>query len=222
MAFIYHTFTNLGGAAGCTEIASWMTANLPGLFDGYTTSAQNLMCKIDSTTVLQLNNSANSAAGYVAAGESQTHSFNVSSQLGYRGVIADADTGVVVFVCSGGDYPIIILCKNEDGDTCGVSFNTTNNTTLLMEQAGTLNSVQTSDIYVYNFTRGTYQKIPCGFARTEQNAACAYPLVDRGGRKIQNVWVGGSSALRNLPNPIEINIDDSIYCSIKYGWLLIK
>ena len=222
MAFIYHTFEHQGGASGCTEIANWMTANFPGLFDTYTASSTNILCKFNTTTALTLYNSTNSGAGYVTVAESMTHSFSVSSQMGYHGVIADTDTQTVVFLSGGGDYPIIILCKNEDGDTCGVSFNTTNNTMLLMGQAGTLNAVQTSDVYVYNFTRGTYQKIPCGFARTEQNAVCGFPLVDADGRKIQNVWVGGSSALRGLTNPIEVNIDDSLYCSIKYGWLLIK
>ena len=222
MAFIYHTFTNQGGASGCSEIRTWMLENFPGLFDSYTASASNLQCKIGDSIVLTLTNPTNSGAGYVTVAESMTHSFSVSSQMGYHGVIADTDTQTVVFLSGGGDYPIIILCKNEDGDICGVSFNTTNNTTLLIGQAGTLNSVQQSDVFVYNFTRGTYQKIPCGFARTEQNAVCGFPLVDADGRKIQNVWVGGSSALRGLTNPIEVNIDDSLYCSIKYGWLLIK
>ena len=222
MAFIYHTFTTQGEATGCTEIANWMTANFPGLFDTYTASSTSILCKFGTTTVLTLYNSTNSGAAYVAAGESQTHRFSASSQMGYHGVIADTDANVVVFLSGGGDYPIIVLCQNEDGDTCGVSFNTTNNTTLLTGQSGTLNTVQQSDIFVYNFTRGTYQKIPCGFARTGQNAVCAYPLIDASGRKIQNVWVGGSSALRSLVNPIEIDIDNDIYCSIKYGWLLIK
>lgn len=222
MAFIYHTFTNQGGAAGCSEITTWMQENFPDMFDTYTTSAQNLLCKIGDTTVLTLNNSTNSGAGYVTAAEAQSHSFSVSNQAKFAKLIADTDAQVVVFLSGGGEYPIITLCQNEDGDTCGVSFNTTNNTTLLMGQSGTLNTVQQSDIFVYNFTRGTYQKIPCGFARTEQNAVCAYPLVDADGRKIQNVWVGGASALRSLVNPIEINIDNDIYCSIKYGWLLIK
>lgn len=222
MAFIYHTFTNQGGASGCSEIRTWMLENFPGLFASYTASASNLQCKIGDSIVLTLNNSTNSGAGYVAASESMTHSFSYSGQMGYKGVIADMDTDVVVFLCGGGDYPIIILCRNEDGDVCGVSFNVTNNTTLYIEQAGTLNTVQPSDVYVYNFTRGTYLLMPCGFARTTLNAVCGFPLVDADGRKIQNVWVGGTSALRNLVNPIEINIDDSLYCCIKYGWLLIK
>ena len=222
MAFVYHTFTNLGGSGGCTEVWQWLTANFPGLFDSYTVLSSSIQCKIGDATVLTLNNPTNSGAGYVTAAESMTHSFSYSGQAGYHGVIADADTGVVVFVCGGGDYPIIILCKNEDGDICGVSFNVTNNTTLLVGQAGTLNSIQVSDVYVYNFTRGTYQLMPCGFARTTQNAVCGFPLVDADGRKIQNVWVGGSSALRNITNPFEVSIDNSIYCSINYGWLLIK
>ena len=222
MAFIYHTFEHVGGAAGCTEIREWMLANFPGMFDAYTASASSLQCKIGDAIVLTLNNPTNSGAGYVAQAESMGHSFSYSGQMGYHGVIADTDANVVVFLSGGGDYPIIVLCQNEDGDTCGVSFNTTNNTTLLTGQSGTLNTVQQSDIFVYNFTRGTYQKIPCGFARTGQNAVCAYPLIDASGRKIQNVWVGGSSALRSLVNPIEIDIDNDIYCSIKYGWLLIK
>lgn len=222
MAFVYHTFTNQGGSAGCSEVWEWLTSNFPGLFDAYTVSASSIQCKIGGSLVLTLNNPTNSGAGYVAAAEAQTHSFSYSGQAGYHGVIADTDTGVVVFLCGGGDYPIIILCKNEDGDLCGVSFNVTSNTTLLIGQAGTVNSVQQSDVFVYNFTRGTYQKIPCGFARTEQNAVCGFPLIDAVGRKIKNVWVGGSSSLRNLPNPIEVSIDDSMYCSINYGWLLIK
>jgi hypothetical protein len=222
MAFIYHTFTNQGAAAGSTEVANYMTENFPGLFDSYVASSTNVWCKMGNTTVLTLYNSTNSGAGYNTTAETMSHSFNVSNQAVYRGVIADTDTETVVFLSGGGEYPIITLCKNEDGDTCGVSFNTTGNTSLLMGQAGTINTVQPADVFVYNFTRGTYQKIPCGFARTEQNAVCGFPLVDKDGRKIQNVWVCGSSALRNLANPIEINIDDSIYCSIKYGWLLIK
>lgn len=222
MAFIYHTFTNQGGNSGCSEITTWMQENFPDMFDTYMASSSNLQCKFGTTAVLTLFNSTSSGAGYSTAAESMGHSFNVSNQAKIVGVIADTDAQVVVFLSGGGEYPIIILCKNEDGDTCGVSFNTTNNTNLLMGVSGTLNTVQTSDIYVYNFTRGTYQKIPCGFARTEQNAVCAYPLVDKDGSKIQNVWVGGASALRSLVNPIEINIDNDIYCSIKYGWLLIK
>lgn len=222
MAFIYHTFTNQGGASGSTEVANYMTENFPGLFDSYTASASNLQCKIGDTIALTLINPNNYGAGYVTAAESQTHSFAVSNQAVYRGVIADTDTQTVVFLSGGGDYPIITICKNEDGDTCGVAFAVAANTSILMGSAGSMNSVQTSDIYVYNFTRGTYQLIPCGFARTTQNAVCGFPLVDANGRKIQNVWVGGASALRNLVNPIEISIDDSLYCSIKYGWLLIK
>ena len=222
MAFIYHTFTNQGGNAGCSEIRTWMLENFPGLFDSYTASASNLQCKIGDSIVLTLINPTNSGAGYVTTAESMTYSFAVSNQAVYRGVIADADTQTVVFLSGGGEYPIITLCKNEDGDKCGVAFAQTSNTSLLMASAGTMNAVLQSDIHVYNFTRGTHQRIPCGFARTEQNAVCAYPLVDKDGRKIQNVWVGGSSALRGLTNPIEINVDDSLYCSIKYGWLLIK
>lgn len=222
MAFIYHTFTNQGGESGSSEVANYMTANFPGLFDSYLKSSSNIQCKFGTKAVLTLNNPTNSGAGYVTAAESMTHSFSISNQAVYRGVIADTDTETVVFLSGGGEYPIIVLCKNEDGDTCGVSFNNTNNTNLLMGSAGSMNSILSSDVFVYNFTRGTYQKIPCGFARTEQNAVCGFPLVDADGRKIQNVWVGGSSALRNLTNPIEINVDDSLYCSIKYGWLLIK
>lgn len=222
MAFIYHTFTNQGGESGSTEVANYMTANFPGLFDSYVKNSSNIQCKIGGTTVLTLINYTNSGAGYVAASESMTYSFAVSNQAVYRGVIADTDTQTVVFLSGGGEYPIITLCKNEDGDKCGVAFAQTGNTSLLMASAGTMNTVQPSDIHVYNFTRGTYQKIPCGFARTEQNAVCGFPLVDKDGRKIQNVWVGGSSALKNFTNPIEISVDDSLYCCIKCGWLLIK
>ena len=221
MAFIYHTFEHVGGAAGCTEIREWMLANFPGMFDAYTASASSLQCKIGDAIVLTLNNPTNSGAGYMAQAEA-THSLSNSSQMGYQGVIADADTDVVAFLSGGGGYPIIILCKNEDGDTCGVSFSGVGNTSILMGAAGTINNIQSSDIFVYNFTRNTYQKTPCGFARTNQNTVCGFPLVDANGRKIQNVWVGGSGALRNLPNPIEVIVDDSLYCSINYGWLLIK
>lgn len=221
MAFTYHTFTNQGGSAGGTEISSWMTENFPGLFDTYTASSTSILCKFGTTTVLTLYNSTSSGAGYSTAAESSTHSLSNSNQAKISGVIADTDTQVVVFLSGGGEYPIITLCLNEDGDTCGVAICGTSGA-IDMAQAGTLNSIRACDIYVYNFTRGAYNKIPCGFARTEQNAVCAYPLIDAQGRKIMNVWAEGSSALRNLTNPIEISIDNNIYCSIKYGTLLIK
>lgn len=220
MAFVYHTFTDQGGSSGCSEIAEYLTEKYPDLFDSYVASSTNVLCKIDSVTALTLNNSLSSGAGFLGAGVSL--SFNNSNQSKYAKLIADEEARTVVFLSGGGDYPILTLCKNEDGDTCGVAFTSTGYTSILMGQAGTLNAVQTSDVYVNNFTQNTYQKIPCGFARTEQNAVSGFPLVDAAGRKIQNVWVGGSSALRNITNPFEVSIDNSIYCSINYGWLLIK
>lgn len=221
MAFTYHTFTTQGGADGSTEVANWMTENFPELFDECAASSTTILCKIGTTTALTLYNTTSSGAGFATTAESATHSFNVSAQAAYRGVIADMDANVLTFVSGGGDYPIITLCKNEDGDTCGVAFiNTAGN--INMATVGTLNEVQTYTVYVYNFTRGTYQAIPCGFARTEQNAVMSYPLLDYAGKKILNVWACGSSALRNLANPIEISADNNIYCCIKYGTLLIK
>lgn len=222
MAFIYHTFTNQGGASGCTEISNWMTSNFPGFFDTYTASSTSIMCKFGTSTVLTLNNSTSSGAGFATTAESASHSLNLSSQATYIGAIADVGANVVTFLSGGGDYPIITLCKNEDGDTCGVAITYSTSPNIYQASAGNLNAVQSYNIYVYNFTQGTYQLIPCGFARTEQNAAMAYPLIDAAGRKIMNVWAGGSSALRNLTNPIEISVDGNIYCSIKYGELLIK
>lgn len=221
MAFIYHTFTNQGGAAGVTEISNWMTSNFPGLFDTYTASSTNIMCKFGTTAVLTLFNSASSGAGFSTLAESSSHSLSNSNQAKIVGVIADTDAQVVVFLSGGGEYPIITLCQNEDGDTCGVAICGTSGA-INMATAGTLNSIVSYNVYVYNFTRGTYNMIPCGFARTDQNAVCAYPLIDAQGRKIRNVWASGSSALRNLSNPIEISIDNDIYCCIKYGTLLIK
>lgn len=222
MAFTYHTFTNQGGTSGCDEIAGWMTENFPGLFDTYTASSTNILCKFGTSTVLTLNNSTTSGAGFATTAESASHSLNLSSQATYIGAIADVDANVVTFLSGGGDYPIIALCKNEDGDTCGVAITYATSPNIYQASAGNLNVVQSCYVYVYNFTQGTYQLNPCGFARTEQNAVCAYPLIDYAGKKIMNVWVGGSSALRNLSNPIEVSIDNVTYCSIKYGSLLIK
>ena len=222
MAFVYHTFTNQGGAGGSTEIANWMTENFPGLFDECTASSTNILCKIGTTTVLTLLNATGYGAGYATTAESTSHSLNLSNQATYRGAIADVDANVVTFLCGGGDYPIITLCKNEDGDTCGVAFVYTTGVNIYQASAGNLNTVQSYYVYVYNFTQVTYQLNPCGFARTEQNAVMAYPLIDYAGKKILNVWAEGSSALRNLTNPIEINVDGNTYCSIKYGTLLIK
>lgn len=221
MAFIYHTFEHQGGASGCTEVAAWLTENFPGMFDTYTPSSANILCKFGTSTVLTLYNTTSSGAGFATTAEQATHSLSNSNQATYRGAIADIDSNVVTLLSGGGGYPIITLCQNEDGDTCGVAFCGTNGS-ILMATAGTIGGIQSQNVYVYNFTRGTYNMIPCGFARTEQNAVMAYPLLDFAGKKIMNVWAGGSSALRNLTNPIEISVDGSIYCSIKYGELLIK
>lgn len=221
MAFIYHTFEHQGGASGCTEVAAWLTENFPGMFDTYTASSSNVLCKFGTSTVLTLYNTTNSGAGFSTTAEAQTHILSNSNQAAYRGVIANTDTQVVTFLSGGGEYPIITLCQNEDGDTCGVAVCGTSGA-INMGVSGTLNAIQSCHVYVYNFTQGTYQLIPCGFARTEQNAVMAYPLLDYAGKKILNVWACGSSALRNLTNPIEINIDNDTYCSIKYGTLLIK
>lgn len=222
MAFTYHTFTNQGGASGATEVTNWMTSNFPGLFDTYTASSSNIQCKFGITAVLTLTNATTSGAGFSTTAEAQTHALANSNQSTIHGVIADAETNVVVFLSGGGDYPIITLCQNEDGDTCGVALVAANSTSINMGIPGTLNTSQNCRVYVYNFTRDTYNLIPCAFARTEQNAICGFPLIDAAGRKIQNVWIGGSSSLKNITNPIEINIDNNIYCCINCGWILIK
>lgn len=221
MAFIYHTFEHQGSTSGSQEVANWMTANFPDMFDSYYAAMSNIQCKFGNTTVLTLTNPTTSGAGYTTTAEATSHSLSNSNQSVYRGVIANTDTQVVTFVSGGGEYPIITLCKNEDGDTCGVAICGTSGN-IHMATAGTLNTVQAYNVFVYNFTQNTYNMIPCGFARTEQNAVMAYPLLDAAGKKILNVWAEGSSALRNLVNPIEINVDGNIYCSIKYGTLLIK
>lgn len=220
MEFVYHTFEHQGGTDGSAEIVAYMTEKYPDLFDTYVASSDNVLCKIDSVTALTLSNSFSSGAGFAGAGVSL--SFGVSNQAKYAKLIADEDTRTLVFLSGGGDYPILTLCKNEDGDTCAVSFAIVGNNSILMGTSGTINIVQTSDVYVMNFIKQTSVKIPCGFARTEQNVACGFPLVDADGRKIPNVWVGGASALRNFSNPIEIIVDNERYCCIKYGWLLIK
>ena len=221
MAFIYHTFTTQGGASGSSEVVNWLMANFPGFFDSCVASSSNIMCKFGTTAVLTLFNSTSSGAGFSSVAEAASHSLSNSNQAKIVGVVADTDAQVVVFLSGGGEYPIITLCLNEDGDTCGVAICGTSGA-INMASAGSLNAIVSCNVYVYNFTRGTYNLIPCGFARTEQNAVCAYPLIDASGRKIQNVWAPGSSALRNLTNPIEISIDNDIYCCIKYGTILIK
>lgn len=220
MAFVYHTFEHQGGAEGSTEIAEYLTEKYPDLFDTYVASSTSVLCKIEGVTALTLNNSASSGAGF--SGVSNSFALSSSNQARYAKLIADEETRTVVFLSGGGDYPILTLCKNEDGDTCAVVFTGTGNTSILMGASGTLDIVQTSDVYVLNFNKQTSVKIPCGFARTEQNVACGYPLVDAGDSKILNVWVGGASSLRNLSNPIEIFVDNERYCCIKHGWLLIK
>lgn len=221
MAFIYHTFTTQGGASGSSEVVNWLMANFPGFFDSCVASSSNIMCKFGTTAVLTLFNSTSSGAGFSSVAEAASHSLLNSNLAKIVGVVADTDAQVVVFLSGGGGYPIITLCLNEDGDTCGVAICGTSGA-INMASAGSLNAIVSCNVYVYNFTRGTYNLIPCGFARTEQNAVCAYPLIDASGRKIQNVWAPGSSALRNLTNPIEISIDNDIYCCIKYGTILIK
>ena len=196
-------------------------ANFPGFFDSCVASSSNIMCKFGTTAVLTLFNSTSSGAGFSSVAEAASHSLLNSNLAKIVGVVADTDAQVVVFLSGGGGYPIITLCLNEDGDTCGVAICGTSGA-INMASAGSLNAIVSCNVYVYNFTRGTYNLIPCGFARTEQNAVCAYPLIDASGRKIQNVWAPGSSALRNLTNPIEISIDNDIYCCIKYGTILIK
>ena len=220
MAFVYHTFEHQGGTDGSAEIVAYMTEKYPDLFDTYVASSTSVLCKIDGSTALTLSNSLSSGAGFTGAGVSL--SFNVSNQSKYAKLIADEETRTVVFLSGGGDYPILTLCKNEDGDTCAVAFAGVGSTSILMGTSGTLDSVQPSDVYVFNFNKQTSVKIPCGFARTNQNVSCCFPLVDADRKKILNVWVGGSSALRNLSDPIEIFVDSERYCCIKYGWLLIK
>lgn len=224
MAFIYHTFTNQGGSSGCAEIIDWMTSNFPGMFDSYVVSSNDLMCKIGDTTMLRMNNTLSSGsfgAGFNATPESRSHSFSDGGNSAYSAVIADTDAQVVVFLCRRG-YPIIALCKNEDGDTCGVAFVNTSGDYLIAGSSGAIGTIYNTRAFVYNFTKNTYQAIPCGFGPTAQNAVCGYSLIDYDGKKIQNVWVGGSSSLRNLQNPIEILVDDVLYCSISFGWFLIK
>lgn len=225
MAFIYNTFTNQGGTTGCTEIVEWMTSNFPGMFDSYAISGSDVICKIGDTSRIVLNNTLSSGSfpsGYRVDVEAQSHSFASGNQKAFAGVVADVDTQVVVFLSGGGGYPIISLCKNEDGDTCAVGFITGSGNNILVGISGTIGLIQQSKVYVYNLTQNTYHTIPCGFAHTEQNAVCGYPLLDAGCKKIQNLWVGGCSSLRGLLNPIEISVDNVIYCSINYGWLLIK
>lgn len=225
MAFIYKTFDNQGGTAGCNEVVDWLTANLPGMFDSYSISGNDIGCKVGDTTMLTMNNTLGSgsfASGFWAKPESQSHSFANGGNSAYSKVIADTEAQVAVFLCRNGDYPIITLCKNEDGDTCGVAFVNTSGNYLITGSAGAIGTVYNAKVVVYNFTKDTYQNIPCGFGLTAQNAVCGYSLVDYDCKKIQNVWVGGSSALRVLSNPIEILVDNVLYCSISFGWLLIK
>ena len=225
MAFIYKTFDNQGGTAGCNEVVDWLTTNLPGLFDSYSVSSIDIMCKMGDTNMLTLNNTPSSGsfgAGFRATPESRSHSFSSGSQAAYSKVIADTEAQVVAFLSGGGGYPIITLCKNEDGDTCGIAFVNQGGDYLITGSAGAIGTMYNARVFVYNFTKNTYQPIPCGFGLTEQNAVSGFPLLDAGGRKIQNVWVGGASALRGLSNPIEILVDNVLYCSISFGWLLIK
>lgn len=225
MAFIYKTFDNQGGTAGCTEIREWMTENFPGMFDSYDISNNELMCKIGDATMLRLNNTLGSGsfgAGFYSTPDLTSHSFSSGNQAAYSKLVADTEAQVVAFLSGGGGYPIITLCKNEDGDTCGVAFIATTGNGLIGGSSSSIGTIFNLRAFVYNFTKNTYQPIPCGFGLTEQNAVCGYSLIDAGGKKIQNVWVGGSSALRNLQNPIEILVDNVLYCSISFGWLLIK
>lgn len=225
MAFIYKTFDNQGGTAGCTEIVEWMNSNFPDMFDSYVVSGNDLMCKIGDTNMLTMNNtlaSGSFGAGFRATSEGRSHSFSSGNQSAYSKVVADTETQVVAFLSGGGGHPLITLCKNEDGDTCGVAFVNTSGDYLITGSSGAIGTIYNARAFVYNFTKNTYQAIPCGFGITAQNAVCGYSLIDAGGKKIQNVWVGGSSSLRGLANPIEILVDNVLYCSICYGWLLIK
>ena len=225
MAFIYKTFENQGGSAGCSEIIDWLTANFPGMFDSYSISSNDIMCKIGGATMLRMNNTLGSGsfgAGFNATPENRSHSFSSGNQAAYSKVIADTEAQVVAFLSGGGGYPIITLCKNEDGDTCGIAFVNTSGDYLITGSSGAIGTIFNARAFVYNFTRNTYQPVPCGFGLTAQNAVCGYSLIDAEGKKIQNVWVGGSSALRGLSNPIEILVDNERYCSISFGWLLIK
>ena len=225
MAFIYKTFDGQGGTAGNSEIVAWLQENLPGMFDSYSISSNDILCKMGGTTMLRMNNTLSSGsfgAGFNATPESRSHSFSSGNQAAYSKVIADTEAQVVAFLSGGGGHPIITLCKNEDGDTCGVAFVSMSSDSLITGSAGVIGAMYDARAFVYNFTKNTYQKIPCGFGLTEQNAVCGYSLIDAGGKKIQNVWVGGSSSLRGLSNPIEILVDGVLYCSISFGWLLIK
>lgn len=225
MAFIYHTFDNQGGGAGNSEIIDWLTANFPGMFDSYSISSNDIICKMDDTIRLRMNNTLSSGsfgAGFNAASENRSHSFSSGNQKAYSKVVADTEAQVVVFLSGGGGHPIITLCKNEDGDTCGVALVSVSGDSLITGESGAIGALFCTRAFVYNFTKNTYQPIPCGFGLTAQNAVCGYSLIDAGGKKIQNVWVGGSSSLRGLSNPIEILVDGVLYCSICYGWLLIK
>lgn len=225
MAFIYKTFEEQGGTAGCNEVVDWLTTNLPGLFDSYVVSGQDIQCKIGDTNMLTMNNTVGSgsfACGFRATSEGQSHSFANGGNSAYSKVIADTEAQVAVFLCRNGGYPIITLCKNEDGDTCGVAFVNTSGNYLITGSAGAIGTLYNANTFVYNFTKNSWMPIPCGFGLTAQNAVCGYSLFDYEGKKIQNVWVGGSSALRGLSNPIEILVDNELYCSISFGWLLIK
>jgi hypothetical protein len=224
MAFIYKTFDNQGGVAGNSEIVAWMTENFPGMFDSYDISNNDLICKIGDATMLRLNNTLASGrfgAGFYSIPDLTSHSFYSNAQTAYSKVVADTEAQVVAFLSGGGGYPIITLCKNEDGDTCGVAFIYPNSDYIFQGEADA-STIHEAKAFVYNFTKNTYQPIPCGFGVTAQNAVCGYSLIDAGGKKIQNVWVGGSSSLHGLSNPIEILVDGVLYCSIGFGWLLIK
>lgn len=221
MAFVYHRFTYQGGASGCTEIADWMTSNFPGMFTSYAASGTNVLCKTGTETRLTLSNVTNAPAGYTALGD-DARSLASTQHYAYTSVIADVEANVVVFLAGSAGVPTITLCKNEDGDTCGVALITSNQSNIFVPVTGSIDVAQTFRAFVYNFTQNTTTMIPCGFARTNSNYMCGFPLVDAGGRKIQNVWLGGSSALKNMQNPIEISIGNTIYCCIKCGAILIK
>ena len=82
--FLWRLFTrhldNQGGAAGNAEIIEWLTANLPGMFDSYSISNNDLECKIGwheyAKDEQHPSGSGSFGAGFWATPESRSHSFS--------------------------------------------------------------------------------------------------------------------------------------------------